>query len=68
MIFATRKNIEEIRRQAYEETFRQQSIDRRFDEIRDNIERLYERICVLEDKLNADQKNPCYCKEEDKIR
>lgn len=63
MIFATRKNIEEIRRQAYEETFRQQSIDRRFDEIRDNVDRLYKRICVLEAKLNADQKRPCNCTE-----
>jgi len=67
MIFATRKNIEEIRRRAYEETFRQQSIDRRFDEIRDNVDRLCKRISVLEAKLNADQKNPCGCKEEVKF-
>ena len=48
----TERQFREKLREAQEKVYEEQRINRRFEEVHEQFDRLYKRICILEDKLS----------------
>lgn len=52
----TEKQFQEKLREAQEKVYAEERINRRFEEVHEQIERLFKRVCILEDRLSPPEK------------
>lgn len=52
----TERQFQEKLREAQEKVYAEERINRRFEEVHELIDRLFKRVCILEDRLSPPEK------------